>query len=1746
MGAFLVDVNLLVKNVLGLEQVKQQIAAVTANVPVGVGGAAGGIAGAKAAGAQAIAIATAQTVAINKLAAAKTKLATSSKKATTAIGKTTAATKKGGAAAQNFGQQIGLAGKRYLAFVTATAVPFAALGALREAIGAVIDFDEAVTRVRQITGQTAEEISGLRQDFIDLSIATGASAIELAKVSKTLAQAGIRGEELKKAMVSLSKVKLTPTFGSMEEAVQGYLAVQNQFENESLEMIEIFDVLTNVGNEFAATADDLFQGFARGGAAFQAVGGTFREFAAALAVVRQETRESASTVGTFFKTLSSRLADPKILEFLRGKGIELVGETGEFIGAIPAIKEIAKALEEVATTQDKIEIATRVSGRRQVSRFLALTSSVDELNKALKVSESSAGAFNRIAGEGLTTLRAQLDIMVAKFNELFQELAQPVFVPLIKGFTAAATGAAALISAVSPIIPIFTQIVGFAAGIKLLSLSLGAVAKAAQGLAALRLAGLSGLASAGLVAAQTRQPAGFVGPINQIGGGAALAGIGASIKNTGTALIKSQLGQIAILGIGIAALDSFSDKVKEAGDTGSQLAIEFVKAISFITIGVSLVTKQTALGIAGKVLFGSLTTQLLGLAGVLGTGIFVAGRIASEAISQKAKEAADQIKNIDINIDDGLDEEIGILGKSIIGKIREAGDKFRDTKTGKQSLQQFFLEFGSNLSGLFTGQRGLTGPAIDTQKFIDEALDNSQEKIDEFFTAAVTEFGLNFREGLLADAKKAGLPPEFGQQLVNTIIGRVSESTKVSAISQATAAKQGAAQQKIAQQAENLAARLSKISVPSQLSSQLDALSESVRRTVTSIDNNISAFDALTGVIGTLQAPDVGFDISEKAIKGFLKDPNALGNLLGDSFGDLSEETQNVVLFRDVLTKLGKAFSASKADFEKTIDLDDPQADPAVFVKDVIDKFIAGLEDVPPSVIARLEAAGQRITSAVAQNILPEEGVFEAIHQAFLGELVGVGDETAAQIENILEGSLRAVGNTLDREEARLKELTSRVSDIGIAEAFDELLGDIGSLRDFGRIDFRLGDVIGQVEGISEALVGSNEFFNQYADASRTAAETTVALTEAIKTTGANIPAAADAWLEANKRFLQFKAIAQESLEAIDRALAGIDPESFNAEARKIDLIELRKRIEDELAKVQVTEAAQATALAKGPVTFETAVGLFGTNVEKYRLATEALVAGLKIPLEPEKVTPGVAGGGPGVDVGKIIDVSAPGAISVRILNTGEIAAALERTPQDVTELNKAAFGVENIQSLFAAFEDTQKQIRESRQERGLLALPETQVFEEALELLTNKTIKTAEATGDFAGNLENLPKNIPDLLLGKLDRPGVAPAQLAKFDPGTREVLQARSEFRDVETSANAAKASAAEAAASAERAAVVAAAVEAARSGVAQPTRLDLSSEGRNAEALEAIKQSLDKIPQQQVIDLTDIKQVIEQRDADDQISALDPAQLESSLTGAITTALSTTLPTALQPILEQGEVTKGPAKSAEEVSEAANQLANATQATQETAAGIVAGGELLQTGTQNLASVAEGLSTGINELAAVVDVQREALAASDTTEIASATNELAETNRANIEAIKQQNESLVGLNEKLDQRIAQVESPEPIPIEDITIEGLEEANVVTETNSEVLASNNESLGALQGELSKTQQALNEGLTAKVESAQTIQVDVRGLEDVVDSHKEAFAEVARDVAREQIRIALNELSDTLGNQELSQNARSVADGLA
>ncbi len=973
--AFVLGVDLQIQNVLGLEKVKQQLAGIQIG---GVGQAKNLSAGLQKVSSSASSVASNTAKAGNATAKLGQSVQGAGKKVAKAANEV-----------KNFGDSVFLAGRRYGAFIAATAVAFKVVQVIGAGTKSVIEFDQAIVSLSQIMNTPISQLADLSQKFLDLSVATGTSAADISEAAKLLAQAGFRGNDLTEAVEQLAKIPLTPIFESMEQSVDGVIAVMRQFSNEGLTVEQVFDKMLRVQNDYAASFPDLIEGFKRGGSAFAAIGGTADEFIAAFTTIRSVTRESASSVGTSLKTLSSRLADPKIVQFLETKGIRIF-EEGQFVGPIQAIKRIGDGLQRTIDLRDKTEILIKLGGRRQFSRVVAIANNAKLTNEILGKSQDSWGTLNKTAEQGLKAVGKQIDIIVAKGKKLAIELGENLFLPFISGLTGTAEAAIALLSALKPILPVLAQIGGLVAG-----------------------------------AAITGGIGGFLGPkIAQLAGPAAFAAAGGGLTGFAKGKAKAQAGlaasPFAQAGLLIAAAELTSSFLK-AEDGTNTFASTLISSTALIAAAIALFRKQTIAQFAAT---GGLFPGLakLGKLGAIGGAVATAGIIAlplavleaqksSQELSDKIVENA--VRSIsDIEIDPtnaesfgrGLSQLYTTIGDSV-GTLIKSTDLSRDP-----SLSKLFQGIGRQFTNVFEGdfatlisKGGLTQKDVDDQ--VQEIVKGSPEVVNNIMESIANSLVFDDKKvspssgrvQLIREGRDLGLTTKAASLYADAIIrsvGGLEEWTKGIQRSADVIRDELDKRKKLA--------NLAKGFIPPKLVSQLSQFSKAVEKTTRAISVSARAFETQVSEIrGGIVAPSFDFDFGGNQIKqlisgGGLKDIFSFTPDIPKFVGGLSEieslldqfiiNISNLPAGSDLTTEIDKFF-----DFQDT---------PRV-VRDNFGKFFATI--------------AEDITAASEGKLITADEIKSRFEKQFEGLGTGASDAVVETVGKFLTGTFAQIQDELNR-----------------------------------------------------------------------------------------------------------------------------------------------------------------------------------------------------------------------------------------------------------------------------------------------------------------------------------------------------------------------------------------------------------------------------------------------------------------------------------------------------------------------------------------------------------------------------------------------------------------------------------------------------------------------------------------------------------------------------------------------------------
>ena len=360
---------------------------------------------------------------VSRAAGSMNKLASSSKNAATSLQGANKQLAKSNNLMQAFGKHVSLAAKKFAAFSLVTGVIYRVSNAIDVAVSEFIEFDRQLTRVSQVTGTSMQGLQGLERTVRSLATGLGVSSQSLIKVSTTLAQAGLTAEQTRQALSALAKTSLAPTFGDINETVEGSIALMRQFNISTKDLEQALGSINAVASQFAVESQDIITAVKRAGGVFAAASkgiaeGTdaLNQFIAIFTSVRATTREGAETIATGLRTIFTRIQRGDTIEKLKGIGVELTDLEGKFVGPYEAVRRLSIALGGLDPRSAKFAaIAEELGGFRQIGKVIPLLQQFNTAQAAYFAAQKGGNSLTKDA----TIAQQALSTQIQKTREQF-------------------------------------------------------------------------------------------------------------------------------------------------------------------------------------------------------------------------------------------------------------------------------------------------------------------------------------------------------------------------------------------------------------------------------------------------------------------------------------------------------------------------------------------------------------------------------------------------------------------------------------------------------------------------------------------------------------------------------------------------------------------------------------------------------------------------------------------------------------------------------------------------------------------------------------------------------------------------------------------------------------------------------------------------------------------------------------------------------------------------------------------------------------------------------------------------------------------------------------------------------------------------------------------------------------------------------------------------------------------------------
>lgn len=312
------------------------------------------------------------------------------------------------------------------------------VGALEQAYGYTKDLDRSLNEIRIVSGQSAEDMAQFAEQANKAAKALSTTTTDYTDASLIYYQQGLSDQEvLDRTETTIKMANVAGT--SAETASQQLTAIWNNFYDGSESLEHYANVLVKLGAATASSSDEISEGIEKFAAVANTVGLSYEYAASALATVTAQTRESASVVGTAFRTLFSRIQGlqqgetlddgttlNKYSQALANVGVQIKDASGELKGMDEILDDLGGKWDTLAQDQ-KIALAETVAGVRQWTQLIALMDNWDFFKENLALAENADGALTQQADIYAESWEAARDRTKAAAEDIYDSLINPNF-----------------------------------------------------------------------------------------------------------------------------------------------------------------------------------------------------------------------------------------------------------------------------------------------------------------------------------------------------------------------------------------------------------------------------------------------------------------------------------------------------------------------------------------------------------------------------------------------------------------------------------------------------------------------------------------------------------------------------------------------------------------------------------------------------------------------------------------------------------------------------------------------------------------------------------------------------------------------------------------------------------------------------------------------------------------------------------------------------------------------------------------------------------------------------------------------------------------------------------------------------------------------------------------------------------------------------------------------------------------------
>lgn len=286
----------------------------------------------------------------------------------------------------------------------------------------ILKVDQALTELKRVANPT-QNIDILFGNAVELSGKLGNNIHDIMKGMNEFARTfGDFNERQLTSITETATLMSNVSDLSVEEAQKSLVGTMNAFNIEAEDSIQIVDKLNEVDNNYAISTKQLAEGLQKSASAGKTFGVGLEENIGHITAIGAVTMESGAIIGNSLKTIYSRMTTMKDSEStLKSVGIAMyqIGENG-----VKSVKPVANIMDELGkkwfllSDAERQNIAVKLAGRHQLTRFLAVMNNYDMAVKATATAYKSQGSAMRENEKYMSSFEAKINKLKNGFTEM--------------------------------------------------------------------------------------------------------------------------------------------------------------------------------------------------------------------------------------------------------------------------------------------------------------------------------------------------------------------------------------------------------------------------------------------------------------------------------------------------------------------------------------------------------------------------------------------------------------------------------------------------------------------------------------------------------------------------------------------------------------------------------------------------------------------------------------------------------------------------------------------------------------------------------------------------------------------------------------------------------------------------------------------------------------------------------------------------------------------------------------------------------------------------------------------------------------------------------------------------------------------------------------------------------------------------------------------------------------------------------